>query len=75
MLYGRAMLLVRVRMFDGPGVVDGADRPSQPATRTSIPTCGPATARDLAFRLLECAEHAERVTEQAGCGNDDPRCR
>lgn len=64
-LYGRAMLLVRVRLFDGPGVVDGLT--GEPAGEEDV-CCDlrPEAARDLAFRLLECAEHAERVTEQAG---------
>jgi hypothetical protein len=64
-LGGRSMLLVRVRMFDGPGVVD---------TLTGEPAGGedvycdlrPAEARELAFSLLCCAEHAERITDQAG---------
>lgn len=65
-LGGRSVLLVRVRLFDGPGVVD---------TLTGQPAAGeeevytdlrPDDARDLAFRLLECAEHAGRLTEQAG---------
>ena len=64
-LNGRAMLLVRVRLFDGPGVVDGLT--GQPAGDEDVYTdLRPEAARDLAFRLLECAKHAERVTEQAG---------
>jgi hypothetical protein len=64
-LYGRAMLLVRVRLFDGPGVVDGLT--GEPAADEDV-YCDlrPEAARDLAFGLLECAEQAERVTEQAG---------
>jgi hypothetical protein len=64
-LYGRAMLLVRVRLFDGPGVVDALT--GEPAAGEDV--CSdlrPEQARDLAFRLLECAEEAERVTEHAG---------
>lgn len=64
-LDGRAMLLIRVRLFDGPGVVDGL---------TGLPAAGedvytdlrPEDARRLAFGLLECAEHAEQLTAQAG---------
>jgi hypothetical protein len=64
-LYGRAMLLVRVRMFDGPGVVDALT--GEPAGDEDVYTdLRPEQARDLAFGLLECAEDAERVTEQAG---------
>jgi hypothetical protein len=64
-LYGRAMLLVRVRLFDGPGVVDGLT--GQPAADEDV-YCDlrAEAARDLAFRLLECAEQAQQVTEQAG---------
>jgi hypothetical protein len=64
-LYGRAMLLVRVRLFDGPGVVDGLT--GEPAAGEDVyPDLRPEAARDLAFRLLECAQHAEQVTEHAG---------
>jgi hypothetical protein len=64
-LYGRAMLLVRVRLFDGPGVVD--ELTGEPAAGEDVYTdLRPEVARDLAFRLLECAEHAERLTEHAG---------
>jgi hypothetical protein len=64
-LGGRAMLLVRVRMFDGPGVID---------TFTGEPAGGedvysdlrPSEARELAFSLLCCAEQAEQITENAG---------
>ena len=64
-LGGRGRLLVRVRLFDGPGVVDGLT--GQPAGGEDVYTdLRPEDARDLAFRLLECAEHAERITEQTG---------
>jgi hypothetical protein len=64
-LYGRAMLLVRVRLFDGPGAVDALT--GLPAADQDV-HCDlrPDAARDLAFRLLECAEQAEQVTEHAG---------
>lgn len=62
---GRSMLLARVRLFDGPGVVDGLT--GQPAGGPDVYTdLRPADARDLAFGLLACAEQAERVTEHAG---------
>ncbi len=64
-LYGRAMLLVRVRLFDGPGVVDALS--GEPAGEEDVNIdLRPEAARDLAFRLLQCAEHAERVTAHAG---------
>ena len=63
-LDGRAMLLVRVRLFDGPGVVDGAT--GQPAGEQDVYTdLRPDDARRLAFGLLEHAEHAEQLTVQA----------
>jgi hypothetical protein len=64
-LYGRAMLLVRVRLFDGPGVVDGLT--GEPAGDEDVYTdLRPDQARELASQLVERAEHAERVTELAG---------
>jgi hypothetical protein len=64
-LYGRAMLLVRVRLFDGPGVVDGLT--GEPAGDQDVYTdLRPDQARELASRLVVCAEHAERITELAG---------
>jgi hypothetical protein len=64
-LHGRATLLVRVRMFDGPGAVDALT--GLPAADHDV-YCDlrPDAARDLAFRLLECAGPAEQVTEHAG---------
>lgn len=62
---GRSLLLVRVRLFDGPGVVDGAT--GQPAGDQDVYTdLRPDDARRLAFDLLQCAEHAQRLTVQAG---------
>jgi len=62
---GGARLLVRVRMFDGPGVVDALT--GEPGGQPDV-CCDlrPERARELAFELLACAEHAERRTEQAG---------
>lgn len=61
---GRGMLLVRVRLFDGPGVGDGGT--GLPAGDEDVYTdLRPDAARDLAFGLLACVEQAERVTEQA----------
>jgi hypothetical protein len=65
MLGGRAMLLVGVWLFDGPGVLDWLT--GQPAGEQDVYTdLRPDDARELAFGLLECAEQAERVTQQAG---------
>jgi hypothetical protein len=62
---GGSMLLVRVRLFDGPGVVDGET--GEPAGGEDVYSdLRPREARELAFALLECAEQAERITEQAG---------
>jgi len=64
-LGGRGMLLVRVRLFDGPDVVDGAT--GLPAGEQNVYSdLRPDDARALAGRLLACAEQAERITEQAG---------
>ncbi len=61
----RMQLLVRVRLFDGPGVVDTTT--GKPAGGAEVFTdLRPTDARELAFELLSCAEHAERITEQAG---------
>jgi len=57
-LDGRAMLLVRVRLFDN----DCVDTP-RPDAYCDL---RPEQARRLALRLLEAAEDAERLTTQAG---------
>lgn len=54
---GGALLLVRVRLFD-----EGVDEPLADAY-TDV---RPADARELAFCLLACAEHAERQSREAG---------
>jgi hypothetical protein len=62
---GRAMLLVRVRLFDGEGVVN--THTGQPCAQEDVFTDLRAEqARELAFALLGAAEHAERQTEAAG---------
>lgn len=60
-----ARLLVRVRLFDGPGVADcvTGEAVCQPDVCCDL---RPESARDLAFELLACAEHAERQAGQAG---------
>lgn len=50
---GGAQLLVRVRLFD---------RGVQGAPGDAFIDLRPADARELAFCLLACAEHAERQT-------------
>jgi len=61
---GGAVLLVRVRLFDGPGVVDLAtgEPASVPDAFTDL---DPREARELAFCLLAAAEHAEQQTLQS----------
>jgi len=57
-------LLVRVRLFDGPGVVDALTG-ERAGSEEVLCDLRPTEARELAFCLLSCAEHAERITEQA----------
>jgi hypothetical protein len=63
-LYGRAMLLVRIRLFDGPGVIStGTGEPCpQGDAYTDL---RPEQARDLAFCLLSAAEQAEAQTRKS----------
>jgi hypothetical protein len=62
---GRGQLLVRVCLFDGPGVVDGAT--GLPAGEQDVYTdLRPCQARKLAGRLIACAEQADRITERSG---------
>ncbi|MGD0454490.1 MAG: hypothetical protein ABSB69_12920 [Solirubrobacteraceae bacterium] len=60
-LDARAQLLVRVRLFDGPGVsmTDTGEPSAQPDAYTDL---RPEQARSLAFTLLSAAEHAETLT-------------
>jgi hypothetical protein len=54
----RKIMCVRVRLFDGPGVVDDA---GQPAGEEDVYTdLLPVDARRLAIRLLEHAAQAEQ---------------
>jgi hypothetical protein len=63
LLYGAAQLLVRLRLFDGPGAVDDDGGPSGlPDAYTDL---RPEQARHLALGLLQAAEDAERQTLQA----------
>jgi hypothetical protein len=63
-LGARAQLLVRVRLFDGPGVArtDTGEPSAQPDVYTDL---RPEQARSLAFTLLSAAEHAETLTLKA----------
>jgi hypothetical protein len=63
-LGGRAQLLVRVRLFDGPGVIstDTGEPCNEPDVYTDL---RPEQARSFAFTLLSAAEHAESQTRQA----------
>jgi hypothetical protein len=62
---GGSILLVRVRLFNGPGVADAT--PGPPVARPDV-ACDlrPREARRLAAQLLACAEQAEQITTQAG---------
>jgi hypothetical protein len=61
---GGSLLLVRLRMFNGPGVVDATT--GEPIHREDV-VCDlrPSDARELAFSLLTSAEHAEQLTAHA----------
>ena len=64
LLYGARQMLVRVRMFDGPGVVDSAT--GEPAGEPEVFTdLRPEQARDLALGLLAAAKDAETQTLRA----------
>jgi len=56
---GSALQLVTVRLFDNDG-----DQPDPSATEV-FAHLRPGEARELAFSLLTCAEHATRLTDQA----------
>ena len=63
LLSGARQLLVRVRLFDGPGAVEDHGRPAAlPDAHTDL---RPEQARRLALELLQAAEDAERQTLQA----------
>jgi hypothetical protein len=61
---GGAQLLVRVRLFDGPGVVDSSTGApaGQPDAFTDL---RPRDARKLAFELLAAAQHADQQALKA----------
>jgi hypothetical protein len=61
---GGAVLLIRVRLFDAPGVLDA--RTGQPAGQPDVFTDLDAwEARHLASQLLAACEHAEQQTMTA----------
>jgi hypothetical protein len=63
-LGGAMVLLVRVRLFDGPGIVNAVT--SEPASLPDAFTdLDPREARELAFCLLTAAEDAEEQTLEA----------
>jgi hypothetical protein len=61
---GGAVLLVRVRIFDGPGVCDSVtgEHAPEPEAYTDLL---PSEARSFAVKLLQAAEDAELHTERA----------
>jgi hypothetical protein len=63
LLDGTMALLVRVRMFDGPGATDDDGNPLEnPDVFTDL---RPEQARDLALVLLAAAEDAETRTRRS----------
>jgi hypothetical protein len=63
LLYGAAQLLVRLRLFDGPGAVD--DHGGTSCLPDAYTDLRPEQARRFALALLQAAEDAERQTLQA----------
>jgi hypothetical protein len=61
---GGSLLLVRVRLHNGPDVADALT--GEAVVREDVYTdLRPDEARELAFTLLCCAEEAERITNDA----------
>jgi hypothetical protein len=60
-IIGGARLLVRVRLFNAPDEAGVTDKPD------AFSDLRADDARHLAFELLAAAEHADRLTAQAGC--------
>ena len=69
LLRGASQLLVRVRMFNGPGVDDG-DQVPDPDVACDL---RPAEARDLALALLAAAKTAETQTLRANWWREQSR--
>ena len=69
---GGGLLLVRVRVFDGPGVTDTwtGEPAGEPDAYTDLL---PSEARSLAIKLLQAAEDAELQTERARCWKETAR--
>ena len=61
---GRALQLVTVCLFDGPGAVGELGAPV--ASAPVVSHLCPGEAREFAFELLELAELAERRGEASG---------
>jgi hypothetical protein len=71
LLYGASQLLVRIRMFNGPGVVDvWGEEVTDPDVISDL---RPEQARDLALGLLQAAKDAERQTLQANWWKEPAR--
>ena len=64
LLHGARQLLVRVRMFNGPGVVNARDGQHHPVPDV-FTDLRSGEARHLALQLLQAAEDAERQTWRA----------
>jgi hypothetical protein len=64
LLHGARQMLVRVRMFNGPGVVDAQDGQHRPVP-DAYTDLRAEEARHLALGLLQAAEDAERQTWRA----------
>lgn len=71
LLYGARQLLVRVRLFDGPGAVDDHGGPS--ALPDAYTDLRPEQARHLALELLQAADDAERQTLRANWWKETTR--
>jgi hypothetical protein len=69
-LGGRSMLLVRVRMFDGPGVVDTLT--GEPAGTEDVHTdLRPSEARELAFSLCAAPSTPSGSPPRPAAGSGD----
>jgi hypothetical protein len=72
LLHGARQLLVRVRMFNGPGVVNAEDGQHHPVP-DAFTDLRVDEARHLALGLLQAAEDAERQTWRANYWTQETR--
>ena len=72
LLHGARQLLVRVRMFNGPGVVNAQDGQHHPVP-DAFTDLRSDEARHLALQLLQAAEDAERQTRRANYWTQEAR--